>query len=180
MDFLYGLGFVIAYFVISILFNALFYKGRRDKNNWQVFNLSSYAELGLTCLFLTLGIYEIVNLINSLPIWYQWIIPILWCLYLFNKSLFIFRNRNNYLMFQNQNLKYKTRKKHGNFFIDSYKFLKKESASISYNDSWFLFLKGHRSNDKKNDLEFDLKNLNLEGYKNAIEKYFNSIDLPKH
>jgi len=178
-NYLIFLGVLAAYFLIQFLFSKLFYNGRLDKNKWQVFNLSIYAEIGLTILYLFFGIYSIIELIINLPKWYEWILPILWSIIFLIKGLTIFHNRNNYLMFKNRDLKYKITNEEGNFSIDSYKFLKKKSDAVSLSsEGWFLNLKGSES--KKNEIEFDLKNYNLEGFKNGIEKYFNTIDLPKH
>ena len=54
-----------------------------------------------------------------------------------------------------------------------------ESDAVSFSKSgWFLELKGE-DNEKK-ELILDLKEYNLQGFKDSIEKYFNKIELKNH
>jgi len=172
---------ICTYFLLSIIFKKVFYKGKFDKDNWLVLNLSIYAEIMLTILFLSVGVWVVVDLCINLPIWYEWIWPIIWIFYFLFKGLFIFTSRNNYLKIKGSELKYRKGSEQGVFKIDSYKLLTKESAAPSFTsikDGWFLELKG-LDNDKKKML-FDLKDLNLEGYKKVLENYFNKTELKKH
>ena len=170
---------IIAYILLGFLFKKFFYVGKFDNDNWMVFNLSIYAETFLTILYLTIGVYEGINLWTILPIWYEWIFPILWILYFAVKGLSVFMNRNNFLKFKDGEIKYHTIHEQGIFKIDSYKFTMKESDAVSFSKSgWFLELKGE-DNEKK-ELILDLKEYNLQGFKDSIEKYFNKIELKNH
>lgn len=160
---------VIFYVILTLVFKKVFYNGKVDSNNWTVFNLSTYAEISLVLLFLSIGIFEILNLCISMPIWYNWIFPVFWLLYFLIRAFFVFVNRNNYFKISESNFKYRVRNKEGSLKIVSYSFRENESAAPSFSRSgWFL--KIWSSENEADFVEFDLKNLNLEGFKDPIEE----------
>ena len=80
----------IFYVILTFVFKKVFYNGKVDSNNWTVFNLSTFAEISLVVLFLSIGIFEILNLCISKPIWYNWIFPVFWLLYFLIRAFFVF------------------------------------------------------------------------------------------
>lgn len=160
---------IVLYIALTFAFKKVFYKGKIDSNNWMVFNLSIYAEIALVFLFLSIGVFEIVNLCMSMPIWYNWIFPVFWLLYFLIRAFYVFVNRNNFFKISESNFKYRVRNEEGNIKIVSYSFRERESAAPSFSRSgWFL--KIWSSEDETDFIDFDLKDLNLEGFKVALEE----------
>ena len=160
---------VVLYVTLTFLFKKVFYKGKLDSNNRMVFNLSTYAEIALVMLFLSIGVFEIVNLCISTPIWYNWVFPVFWMIYFLQKAFFVFVNRNNYFEISESTFKYRVRNDEGCIKIVSYRFRERESAAPSFSRSgWFLKIWG--SENETDFVDFDLKDLNLEGFKVPLEE----------
>ena len=126
---------VVLYVTLTFLFKKVFYKGKLDSNNRTVFNLSTYAEIALVMLFLSIGVFEIVNLCISTPIWYNWVFPVFWMIYFLQKAFFVFVNRNNYFEISESTFKYRVRNDEGCIKIVSYRFRERESAAPSFSRS---------------------------------------------
>ena len=173
---IYFIGGAIVYIILSLLFKKVFYRGRVGEGNCIVFNLSLYAEIALIILFLAVGFFEIINLYYSMPIWYNWIFPIFWLLYFFVKAFFVFVNRNNSFIFNGNKLQYSVGNERGEVEIVSYRFRQRKSEAPSFSRSgWFL--KIWISEDEADNIEFDLKNLNLEGFKEPMEEYLRNLNI---
>ena len=166
---------VASYLLISYFLKMIFFRGKVDKNNWVVFNFSIYAEIILTIIYFFIGIILLIGAVHASIIWYKLIFVIFMVCWFLFKSYFVFASRNNFIKVKGRELKYRDGKEQTSIIFESYKFTKKDTAmpSFAFNQGWFLELKP--LNDDKIVL-LDLKYLNLEGYKNSLEKYFNELE----
>ena len=174
---------LLGYIFANFIFKKIFYNGKLNEDNWLVFNLSPFAETMLTTLYLSVGVYEIVILSTTLPKWYEWIFTIFWILFFLMKGLFVLVTSKNYIKIKNNTVEYyKTitikEFEKGTFDFDSYRFIiKKTEAPFSEKG---LFLELNSIEDEKKQIEFDLKEMDLEGFKDSMEKYLEKLEIKKH
>ena len=174
---IYIIAFLV-YLTAGIIFNKIFYRERLDSNNYSVFNLSAIAEYILITIYLALVVFQVIMLATVIPIWYDWIFPLVWILYFSFKGISVFTNRNNYFKLNNSDLIYYSHKGQGSFVIQSYRIYEDVTAAPTLFNSkgWFLELK-----DIDNHIHvFDLKDMNLDGFKTAIINYFKRCNIIEH
>ena len=158
---------LLIYIVFSFIGEKYFCKGKIDANDWKVFNLSIYIEMVLTLIYLSVPVFEIYNLIRTTPIWYEWIIPMVFILVFLVKALLVFTSRNYYIKLKGKLLEYNDANGRGVITIEKC-FFKLEESQVSTGKSWHLEVVG-RIDDKDIVKVFDLKSMNLNGFKNSIE-----------
>ena len=174
---IYIIAFLV-FFTAGIIFNKIFYRERLDSNNYSVFNLSAIAEYILITIYLALVVFQVIMLATVIPIWYDWIFPLVWILYFSFKGISVFTNRNNYFKLNNSDLIYYSHKGQGSFVIQSYRIYEDVTAAPTLFNSkgWFLELK-----DIDNHIHvFDLKDMNLDGFKTAVINYFKRCNIIEH
>jgi len=166
---------VAIYLSFTFFLNRYIYKGYKDEKGWIIYNVPSALEFFFTILYLGLGGLSIYILASDIPIWYEWILPIVWILFCLSKAKMIYSNRNNYIKIKDNQIEYKILNEVDKFRFSSYKFILKKSKAISYgNDkSWFLQLESLDDQNEKS-IELDLKDLNLIAYKKRIENHLQS------
>ena len=165
------------YLSVSFIAKKLFCKGYIDNKNWIVFNLSIYIELILTLIYLLIPCVDIYTLATTLPLWYEWILPVLFIFYFLGKAIMVFSARNNFIKIKDHQLEFKENKETGLISISSYKFSYGESDA--FGKGWILELKGKKENNEVLK-KFDLKTMNLNNFKKSIQKTFEKLNLDKH
>jgi hypothetical protein len=169
---------IISYVIAGIIFNKIFYRERLDSNNYSVFNLSAIAEYILISIYLALVVFQVIMLAKDIPIWYDWIFPLVWILYFSFKGISVFTNRNNYFKLNSSELIYYSPKVKGSLIIQSYRIYEDVTSAPSLFNSkgWFLELK-----DIDNHIHvFDLKDMNLDGFKTSMLNYFKRCNIKEH
>lgn len=165
------------YLSVSFIAKKLFCKGQIDNNNWIIFNLSIYIEVFLTLIYLLIPAVDIYMLVTTLPLWYEWIIPIGFIFYFLAKGGMIFSARNNFIKIKDNQLEFKDNTEIGLISISSYKFSYGESDA--FGKGWMLEIKGEKEKDEVIK-KFDLKFMNLNNFKNPIQKTFEKLKIVKH
>jgi hypothetical protein len=177
----------LAIFLIqNYVIKPIFYSGRVDNQGIKTFNLSLFAEIFLTIFYVSLAACNIYFLATNLPIWYEWIWPILFFMYFLLQGVTIFRRRNNFIKVRNNifqyNLSSEGENVAGEVQLTSFSFYKNDSDGIrlTRHQKWFLQIKGFKE-EKMITLIFDLYDLNLDGYKKALEKTLiqNGVEMEK-
>jgi hypothetical protein len=168
---------LIVYFSASFVAKKFFCKGQVDHSNWITFNLSIYIEVFLTLIYLFIPALDIYTLATTLPLWYEWIIPIGFIFYFLAKGGMIFSARNNFIKIKDNQLEFKDNTETGLISISSYKFSYGESEAIG--KGWMLEIKGEKEKDEVIK-KFDLKLMNLNNFKNPIQKTFEKLKIVKH
>jgi|1048.fasta_scaffold20110_3 hypothetical protein len=167
------IGGIGVYVAVSFLFKRFFYKGTLNEQGWHHFNLSPFAEYGLTIFYLGLGIIQLVVLFYEYPVWYKWFFPILWLLFFLLKALIYFSGRRNFIKIKGNTLSYFKsisikEIEEAVFTFQTYQLYKNKTNYPFKDKGWFLKLYG--AEDENKQLELDLADMNLEGFKDAIEK----------
>jgi hypothetical protein len=159
---------LLGYIFANFIFKKIFYNGKLNEDNWLVFNLSPFAETMLTTLYLSVGVYEIVILSTTLPIWYEWIFPIFWIFWFSIKGFLVFLTRNNFIKIKGKIIEYNTTNGSGSFKTETYEFAD------------HLLVLRSIDNKKVPPLILDLKDLNLIGFKSSIKKHLEKSELKKY
>ena len=163
------LGFCILTFYY--VWKWLFCGGKIRKDGTAEFNLSSFAELILILFFISIIISSFYYLFQKLPVWYEWILPIIYGLVFLAKAIDVKRNMNDGIIIKNNEIQWKDDGNHKMCNAIRCDFYQDESESFSItmgkNYGWFLEI----IDDQKQKHILDLKTFNLNGHKNSIEKY---------
>lgn len=178
---LWVLAFIVAYIFLSYVWRLIFCRGRKDREGWMIFNLSIFAELFLICLFLAVPGFDIYFLIQDPPVWYEWIVPIIFSLYFLAKGFFVFQARNCYIHVKGNLVRYQTPDSDGEFIAESYDLYYGESevpALYGKSHGWNLSMKTTEHGKGKSHY-FDLKEMNLNGFKSSLEKVLMESGIPK-
>ena len=138
------------------------------------FELSTFAEVVLHVANFATIAGMIYGIAASSLTWYEYILPILMCMLPIASSFNIFNNRNDFIELTPGNVKFNDNNVLAIRNFKSFEFYLAESDAISttYSKalSWHLKLIG-----SPEEQIFDLKNMNLNGHKKAIEQYLNPI-----
>jgi len=171
--------FILALLLLSYLAKRIFFRGRMDRDGYWVFNLSRTAEVSLILLYIAWAVGGFYGIVTRNPAWYEWIIPVVFSLYLLGKAFSVYASRNNWFRLKGNTMEYaildSNEHKTGVIEIDSYYFYQEQTESLQFykNQGWFLRVNGTQG-DQKVTQTFDLANLNMGNYKNALEHRFNA------
>ena len=159
---------------VQFLWRLIFCQGR-SFGLGRKFELTGFAEGVLhTFNFVLIGGIGYSLWVSPMA-WYEYILPVLMCLLPLASSLNYYVNRNDAITLCPGELHYVNNNESGAFKYNSYSFYRAESNALSSSftktDSWHLSFK----NEKEKAIKFDLKDMNLAGHKNAMEKYLKSI-----
>lgn len=164
---LLGLGILVA---IRVLWDKFLCRGAVQANG-QRFELSLIAEV----LLHTANLVLLVGIVYALSVsqldWYAYALPALLCLLPISSSFNYFANRKDFIELGPGVATFLKEEAISEFQFVSYSFYwsKSSAFSISYSKygSWFLRL---ISADGAEEV-FDLKDMNLTGHKNAMQRY---------
>lgn len=161
------LGVLVA---IRVLWDKFFCKGVVC-GNAQRFELSLIAEVLLHAVNLVLLASIVYALWLSQLVWYAYALPALLCLLPISSSFNYFANRKDFMELRPGVATYLKEDVVSEFQFVSYSFYRAKSSafSISYSKhgSWFLRLISANGTEEI----FDLKDMNLAGHKNAMQRY---------
>ena len=164
---LLGLGILVA---IRILWYKFLCRGT-IQGNGQRFELSLFAKVFLHAVNLVLLVGIVYALSVSQLVWYAYALPALLCLLPISSSFNYFANRKDFIELAPGVATFLKEEAISEFHYVSYSFYRSKSSafSISYSKygSWFLRL---TSADGTEEV-FDLKDMNLAGHKNAMQRY---------
>lgn len=155
---------------IQQLWQLIFCQGR-PFGHGRKFELTGFAE-GILYAF-NCGLIGILgySLWVSQLAWYEYFIPVLICLQPLASSINYYFNRNDSIILFPGELEYCNNTENGKFKFVNYKFYRAESNALSSSfmktSSWHVSFK----NEKGKAIHFDLKDMNLAGHKNSMEKY---------
>ena len=159
---------------IQFLWRLIFCQGR-SFGQGRKFELTGVAEGVLhTFNFALIGGIGYSLWVSPMA-WYEYILPVLMCLLPLASSFNYYINRKDAITLYSGDLHYVNNNESGAFKYNSYSFYRAESNALSSSftktDSWHVSFK----NVKGKAIDFDLKDMNLAGHKNAMEKYLKSI-----
>jgi hypothetical protein len=159
---------------IQFLWRLIFCQGR-SFGQGRKFELTGVAEGVLHTFNIALIGGIGYSLWVSPMAWYEYILPVLMCLLPLASSFNYYINRKDAITLYSGDLHYVNNNESGAFKYNSYSFYRAESNALSSSftktDSWHVSFK----NVKGKAIDFDLKDMNLAGHKNAMEKYLKSI-----
>jgi hypothetical protein len=165
------LGVLVA---IRVLWHKLLCRGENQGGNGRRFELSMIAEVLLHAVNLVLLVGIVYALSVSQLVWYAYALPALLCLLPISSSFNYFANRKDFLEFRPGVATFLKEDVVSEFQFDSYSFYRSKSSafSISYSKygSWFLRLGSANGTEEI----FDLKDMNLAGHKDAMQRYLKS------
>lgn len=174
--------FILAILLLSYLAKQLFLRGRMDRDGYWVFNLSRTAEVSLILLYIAWAVGGFYGTITRNPAWYEWIIPVVFSLYLLGKAFSVYASRNNLFRLKGNTMEYaildSNEHKTGVIEIDSYYFYQEQSDSLQFHrkQGWFLRLNGKQAEQEVTQT-FDLDNLNMGNYRKALERAFHENEI---
>lgn len=170
-------GFVLLGLGILVAIRVLWYKflcGGAIQGNGQRFELSLIAEVLLHAVNLVLLVGIVYALSVSQLVWFAYALPALLCLLPISSSFNYFANRKDFLEFRPGVATFLKEEVVSDFQFDSYSFYRSKSSafSISYSKygTWFLRLGSANGTEEI----FDLKDMNLAGHKDAMQRYLKS------
>jgi hypothetical protein len=138
------------------------------------FELSGLAEVMLHIANLSFLIGTAYILATSEMSWYEYIVPVLMCLLPVASSFNFYANRKDFIELFPGEARFFDNGQAAAFKFSKHEFYRAESdalsISFSKSNSWHLKLTG-----PKGTRDFDLKDMNLNGHKHAIERYLKSI-----
>ena len=159
---------------IQFLWRLIFCQGR-SFGQGRKFELTGVAEGVLHTFNIALIGGIGYSLWVSPMAWYEYILPVLMCLLPLASSFNYYINRKDAITLYSGDLHYVNNNESGAFKYSRYSFYRAESNALSSSftktDSWHVSFK----NVKGKAIDFDLKDMNLAGHKNAMEKYLKSI-----
>ena len=180
----YFIGTVLFFILAKIyIIPVLFYKGKIDKKGVKVFNYSKYAESFLVLFYFALIGLQIYLLATTLPTWYIWILPLSFCLYWLVQAMQVYINRNNCIKIDNNVFIYILKKngksEAGIVQIEKYRFFEGKTKGVGWgkDTGWFIRVIGNQ-NGEIIELEFDLDELGLEGFKKSIDETLKQNGIP--
>ncbi len=171
----YGLliGVIVLVLVVQYLWRKIFCRGAKSGDGMR-FELSGFAEGVLhtwNFAFIAAAVYA---LSTSTMSWYEYILPVLMCLLPIASSFNYFANRKDFIELAPGKATFMDQDKLASVEFANYEFYKAESDAISTSfskaNTWHLKLMGRGKAQI-----FDLKDMNLNGHKNAMERYLKSI-----
>lgn len=159
---------------IQFLWRLIFCQGR-SFGQGRKFELTGVAEGVLHTFNIALIGGIGYSLWVSPMAWYEYILPVLMCLLPLASSFNYYINRKDAITLYPGDLHYVNNNESSAFKYNSYSFYRAESNALSSSftktDSWHVSF----NNEKGKAIDFDLKDMNLAGHKNAMEKYLKSI-----
>jgi len=155
---------------IYYLWKLIFCRGIKKVDGKIEFNLSLTAEIILMIGFLTVVPLIIYFLYTDMPIWYEWIFPIIYVFIFLLKAFEVISNSNDKIIIHENIIYWKDDgiEKNCHAVKCSTYFDESDSLSLAIgkNFGWFLEI----IDDRKTIHILDLKTLNLNGHIDAIEK----------
>ena len=169
---------ILGYLTISFLWQLLYCRGKKLDDDKTEFNLSKSGETLMIFYFVGISSFSIYGLIQNMPIWYAWIMPIGLAILCFLRAHEVFANSNDKLIIADNNISWFNNDKKKSCSLKSYKFEIQKTDCVSMNmysqnTGWHLVMTDN--NDKIHRL--DLKTMNLNGHKNSIEKHLKRLKL---
>jgi hypothetical protein len=163
------------YILFSFISRKLFFQGKVDSENYMVYNVSSVLEYAQILVFLIVIFFQINSLATTLPIWYEWIIPVIMLLVFLSKSFIVFASRNNYIKVRDNEICYRAGDQSGSIKVESYCFFQ---GSDLEKGNWMLEIKGSDGgiDTVKN---FNLNDLKLQGFRKNMERHFETKNFKK-
>ena len=169
---------LLGFLTISLLWQLLYCRGKKLDDDKTEFNLSKSGETLMIFYFVGISSFSIYGLIQNMPIWYAWIMPIGLAILCFLRAHEVFANSNDKLIIADNKISWFNNDKKKICSLKSYKFEIQKTDCVSMNmysrnTGWHLILTD--ADDKIHSL--DLKNMNLNGHKNSIEKHLRRLKL---
>ena len=169
---------VLGYLTISLLWQLLYCRGKKLDDDKTEFNLSKSGETLMIFYFVGISSFSIYGLIQNMPIWYAWIIPSILAILCFLRAHEVFANSNDKIIVVDNSISWFNNDKKKSCALKSYKFEIQKTDCVSMNmysrnTGWHLILTD--ADDKIHSL--DLKNMNLNGHKNSIERHLKKLKL---
>jgi len=163
------------YLLFALVSRKLFYQGKLDHENYMVFNVSSVVEYAQISVFLLVALFQVYSLATTLPVWYEWIIPVIIILVFLTRGLLKFSNRNNFIKIRGNEVIYQTDTSVGQINMKAYKIYEGEGI---HKNNWFLEIKG-TENGEDIVKEFHLNDLQLHGFRKSMIRYFEAQQFKK-
>jgi len=169
---------ILGYLTISFLWQILYCRGRIIDNDKIEYNLSKTGETLMIFYFIGISSFSIFKLMQTMPIWYAWLIPILIAIVYFLRAYEVFANSNDKLTIADNTISWCNNDETKSCSIKSYKFKIQKTDCVSMNmysrnTGWHLEL-----TDTADTIHsLDLKNMNLNGHKKSIEKQLKRLKL---
>ena len=168
----------LGYLTISFLWQLLYCRGKKLDDDKTEFNLSKSGETLMIFYFVGISSFSIYGLIQNMPIWYAWIMPIGLAILCFLRAHEVFANSNDKLIIADNDISWLNNDEKKSCSLKSYKFEIQKTDCVSMNmysrnTGWHLVLTD--ADDKIHSL--DLKNMNLNGHKKSIEKHLKRLKL---
>ena len=169
---------ILGYLTISFLWQLLYCRGKKFDDDKIEFNLSKSGETLMIFYFVGISSFSIYGLIQNMPIWYAWLMPIGLAIVCFLRAHEVFANSNDKLIIADNNISWLNNDEKKSCSMKSYKFEIHKTDCVSMNmysrnTGWHLVLTD--ADDKIHSL--DLKNMNLNGHKKSIEKHLKRLKL---
>ena len=126
--------------------------------------------------FIGISALTIYGLIEAFPIWYYWILPMIVSVLSFLRAHEIFANSNDRMLIRNGDVRWWNNAKVNSIKPSAFKFEMKRTNCVSMNlyssnVGWHLIL----TDDSGKTNSIDLKMLNLNGHKLAIEQNLKTL-----
>lgn len=170
------IGVISGYLAIAFLWSKLFCNGRATEDGGVEFNLSKVGETMMIFYFIGISALTIYGLIEAFPIWYYWILPMIVSVLSFLRAHEIFANSNDRMLIRNGDVRWWNNAKVNSIKPSAFKFEMKRTNCVSMNlyssnVGWHLIL----TDDSGKTNSIDLKMLNLNGHKLAIEQNLKTL-----
>ena len=169
---------VFGYLTISFLWQLLYCRGKKLDADKIEFNLSKTGETLMIFYFIGISSVSIYGLIQNMPVWYVWIVPIILAILCFLRAHEVYANYNDKLIIADNDISWLNNDEKKSCSLKSYKFEIHQTDCISINryslnTGWHLVMTD--KDDKINSI--DLKTMNLNGHKKSIEKHLKRLKL---
>ena len=165
------IGVISGYLAIAFLWGKLYCRGRSTEDGGVEFNLSKVGESMMIFYYIGISALTIYSLIEAFPVWYYWILPVIVSVLSFLRAHEIFANSNDRILIHNGEVRWWNNAKVNSIKPSAFTFEMKRTNCISMNlyssnVGWHLRLTDKDGKTKS----IDLKMLNLNGHKMAIEQ----------
>ena len=167
---------ILAYLTVSFLWQILYCRGKFIDNDKIEYNLSKTGETLMIFYFVGVSSVSIFGLIQTMPIWHAWLIPVLIAIFCFLRAYEVYANSNDKLIIADNTITWYNNDEKKSCSMKSFKFKIQKTDCVSMNmysrnTGWHLEL-----TDTADTIHsLDLKNMNLNGHKKSIEKHLNRL-----
>ena len=167
------IGIILAIILLNVAWQILFCRGEKMADGSVTFNLSSTAEWVNILVMSAISLTTLYYLFTEQPVWYEWILPCMYSLLFIGRIFEIKSNMRDSITINGNSLSWSNSGTNHQCQMASYKFDFEKSEAmnsnlIGANLGWHLKIKDTQGENHS----LDLKTMNLNGHKKAIEKAF--------